>query len=296
MEGGGECNGGGEKNPSVLNRILLKYRPIAPKPFTGGTALDKLPKRTKRKYVRTVRKYKEDENGKGQMTDEERVETLQLLPQIIEQSGSDLSNHGGGSSCEVDAMIVEDNNHWLSLSGAGDPTAAVGKKQVAVDSVSDPSAVMDRMGGVESWVTVECVRGTCMMAPSSSQGFGFGLSGVSADEERMRRLERDACPGFISDGWNRVQWLNGAFRRMVMMTRQQQPLPEVTVWLWMNEELPHTTNSAFTCQVKLKYTVLESQKKEKNYYSQSVPCDLWRMDGGGFAWRLDVKAALTLGG
>lgn len=285
MEAGKDVDGS-----SVLNRLLLKYRPIAPKPFTGGITSDKLPKRTKRKYVRSVRKCSEEESkGKEETAGEQqRVETLELLPQMIDDSGSsgtDRSKHGGGSSCEVDARVVGDGGHWLSLSLSG--AAAMGKQEV--ESVSDPSAVMDRVGGVESWVTVECVSGTCMTAPSSAQGFGL--------EERMRRLENDTCPGFISDCWNRVQWLNGAFRRMVMMTRQQQLLPEVTVWLWMNEELPYTANNtAFTCQVKLKYTVAESRNNNKSYYSQLVPCDMWRIDGGGFAWRLDVKSALTLGG
>ena len=107
----------------------------------------------------------------------------------------------------------------------------------------------------------------------------------------MRSLEVDSCPGFVSDGWNRVMWLNGAFKRMVTMTWQ----PEIAVWLAMNEELPYT-HSAFTCQVKLRYTTVgdKDNSKENYCYSQIVPCDLWRMDGGGFAWRLDVKAALTL--
>ncbi|KAK7858074.1 hypothetical protein CFP56_014543 [Quercus suber] len=33
----------------------------------------------------------------------------------------------------------------------------------------------------------------------------------------------------------------------------------------------------------------------KERSSITLPCDVWRMDGGGFAWRLDVKAALSLG-
>ncbi|XP_050366718.1 uncharacterized protein LOC126785147 [Argentina anserina] len=290
--GGREGNGGGSEGFSVLNRLMVKYRPIMPKPLYGGsTPLSTLPKRTKRRYVRTERIYREEQRGKQETsTDEQRVETLQLLPHLVEESGSgssgiDRSKHSGGSSnFEVDS-VVEDYSHWLSLGGGGDPKAAVGKR------VPDPPVVMEQMGGVESWVTVECVRGSCIKAPSSSQGFEF--PGVRVDEEIMMRLKKDECPGFISDGWNRVRWLNGAFRTMVKMTRLQ-PL---TVLLWMNEELPHTTNSAFTCQVRLKYTVVEDQKKDKRYYySGLVPCDLWRMNGGGFAWRLDVKAALTLGG
>ncbi|KAK9925470.1 hypothetical protein M0R45_033794 [Rubus argutus] len=295
MEGGEgwrmmRCAGGAE-DKSVLNRTMLRFRPIAPKPVTGGSGSGESPTgmlhnvfgsrgRSKRKYVRVRKNNRQEENGKGSPNDNynnnnnsKGVVTLQLLPEIDKSSNNDHSKDGG-SSFEINP-VVSHSHQWLSLSTIGRNNYMRG------DEVSDPTAVM---GGVKSWVSVECVRGTCMKAP---QGFVFS----STDEERMRRrLEGDTCPGFVSDGWNRVTWVNGAFRRMVMRTGQQQ-LPEIAVWLVMNEELPYT-HSAFTCQVKLKYTV---GKKEKYYYSQMVPCDLWRIDGGGFAWRLDVKAALTLG-
>lgn len=281
------CAGGAEEK-SVLNRTTLRFRPIAPKPVTGGSGSGESPTgmnnvlgsrgRSKRKYVRVRKNNRQEENGKDSLNDDynnnnnKGVVTLQLLPENDKSSENDHSKDGGSSYENNPA--VSHSQQWLSLSKIGRDNYMRG------DEMSDPTAVM---GGVESWVSVECVRGTCMKA---AQGFGV----TSTDEERLRSLEGDTCPGFVSDGWNRVLWVNGAFRRMVMMTRQQQ-LPEFTVWLVMNEELPYT-HSTFTCQVKLKYAV---GKKENYYYSQMVPCDLWRMDGGGFAWRLDVKAALTLG-
>ncbi|PRQ54180.1 hypothetical protein RchiOBHm_Chr2g0174661 [Rosa chinensis] len=293
MEGGGEGWRrmiSGAEDKYVLNQIMLRFRPIAPKPVTGGSDSGEPPTgrsnalasrgRTKRKYVRVRKNVNGEEESGRERVDSKRVVTLQLLPEI-EKSGDYSSDQStdGGSSCEFDSSIGT-NHQWLSLSKIGR------ENYMRADSAADPAALMDQMGGVESWVTVECVTGTCMKAPPP-QGLGI----ITTDEERMRSLDVDTCPGFVSDGWNRVWWLNGAFRRMVMMAWQQQ-LPEIAVWLAMNEELPYT-HSAFTCQVKLRYTV-GNKEKEKYYHSQMVPCDLWRMDGGGFAWRLDVKAALTL--
>lgn len=66
---------------------------------------------------------------------------------------------------------------------------------------------------------------------------------------------------------------------------------EVKVWLVTKEKLvPYMYSSAFTCWVRLQYAW-----KEEKFSSQMVPCDVWRMDCGGFAWRLDVEAALGLG-
>ncbi|XP_050380747.1 uncharacterized protein LOC126797987 [Argentina anserina] len=278
---------GGAQEKSVLTQIMLRFRPIAPKPVASGSGSGEQPAGeskvrglrgiNKRKYVR-VRKDKE--NGK-EREERKRVVTLQLLPEI--EKSSDGGNHLTelGSSCrEIDSTIEENYSQWLSLSKIGREN-----NMGADDSAVDQTAVVERMGRVESWVTVECVTGTCRKV-QPPQGFGI----ISTDEERMRSLEVDSCPGFISDSWNKVRWLNGPFRRMVAMTWQ---VPEVAVWLAMNEELPGT-HSAFTCQVKLSFTAGNNEKEKYCSYSQMVPCDLWRMDGGGFAWRLDVRAALTL--
>ena len=128
----------------------------------------------------------------------------------------------------------------------------------------------------ESWVTVEYVTGTCM------DGVGFG----STDVERLRNLDGDTCPGFVSDGMNRVRWVNGAFKRMVR--QQGQESWEIRIWLVIKDRLPYSY-STFSCHVKLQYWW------GRDKYTQMLPCDVCRMDGGGFAWRLDVGAALTLG-
>ena len=108
----------------------------------------------------------------------------------------------------------------------------------------------------------------------------------SGDKERRMSLERDTCPGFLSDGYGRVVWMNGAYRSMV---GQEKETDEVTVCLVVKETASVAAVAlvypAFTCRVRVQYTC----------GSLTLPCDVWRMEGGGFAWRLDVKAALCLG-
>lgn len=121
-----------------------------------------------------------------------------------------------------------------------------------------------------SVVTVECVTETWQ-----EEVEGLGLGGNNKDEERKVKLEEDTCPGFISDGYGRVTWTNGVFREI---------LGEGGVWLVMKVNVPYWYGG-FTCRVRVQYAC----GKER-----TVPCDVWRMDSGGFAWRLDVKAALSL--
>ncbi|RZC76695.1 hypothetical protein C5167_000794 [Papaver somniferum] len=141
---------------------------------------------------------------------------------------------------------------------------------------------------VGSCVTVKCITETF-----GDQEIGLGFLGRT-DEEKKINLEKDACPGFISDSLNRVRWTNEAYRKLVNQDGfgyGGEQRPEM-VWLVTkdNESLPSRCEG-FVCRVRLQYTC----KKER--HSLIVPCDVWKMNdsGGGFAWRLDVKAALSLG-
>lgn len=275
---------GGVQDKTIMNRIMLRFRPIAPKPAAGGPLHGGSPglkenvivsQRTKRKYVRVRRstinrgfnKTREKPSVAGEDLKDRSAVTLQLLPEIriVEQK---LASNGGSWCSKLNKQDGEDGNPLirLNLNLMSDN-----------DGPLDQTGVMSqRMKTVEMWVTVEYVRETCMDAR------GLGCT----DMERLKNLEVDTCPGFVSDGLNRVVWVNGAFRKMVRLEEEEEAAPEMEVRLLVRERLAYR---ALTCQVKVQYTWW----KEK--YSQRVPCDAWRMDGGGFAWRLDVKAALSLG-
>lgn len=294
-----------------MNRVLLRFRPIAPKPAAGGSGSDGSSMdsknaffakgRTKRKYVRVrknnssssnssgykrERKIGEEEKKEGSLELEKRVVTLQLLPEKSERNESPES----GSWCNFNDEENGDPPElpmWLNKFDDN--------KGVTASVSSDEK---DHTAAVESWVTVESVTDTCM---------GVGQLG-STDEERMRNLEEDTCPGFVSDGLDRVMWVNRAFKRMLVRKEQNDRQSAeinnnnnnkmIMVWLVGKEKLklklPYLDEAeAFTCQVKLQHTC--GTEKKDNKCSQIVPCDVWRMDGGGFAWRLDVEAALSLG-
>uniref|UniRef100_A0A803QL80 DUF7950 domain-containing protein n=1 Tax=Cannabis sativa TaxID=3483 RepID=A0A803QL80_CANSA len=209
---------GGAHDKSVMNRIMLRFRPIAPKPSGSGS------------------------DGTGLGSDHNNNKKIDL-------NRSDLISNNNSSSYFVENH--EDLPMW--------------KRSDQSYGESDRSRGTNGLV-VHTWVTVECVTGTCMV--DDNRDFGSSYSGTDMESVK-RNLEKDTCPGFISDGSNSVLWVNAAFKRMVV-----------------REEGENNNNDGLLPEIRV---VL-------NKYSRViVPCDLWRMDGGGFAWRLDVEAALTLG-
>ncbi|PIA51336.1 hypothetical protein AQUCO_01100277v1 [Aquilegia coerulea] len=299
---GGECciaryAGSGavydSNNANKIDRIMLKFRPIAPKPVSsgsgsGGSSPDKneaylRTSRVKRKYVRDQNKRcgsggnsrrrkrrvvseetKEDDN---QVNNDQTVVTLPLLPEKPDKKDTTSP----ASSLDLDPTVTWpllpvwlNSNHRM-------------QRALTDLNVLTPQPVRP----VGSCVIVEGVTDTCT-------GEGEMLLGFT-DVEKKMNLEKDTCPAFISDGLNRVNWTNQAYRKMVNQDfHRDETRPEI-VWLVMKEKIPAGTYKAFACKVRLQYTC----KKEKN--TLMVPSDVWKMEGGGFAWRLDVKAALSLG-
>lgn len=253
---------------SISNSLMLRYRPIAPKPATVGPEINikASNKRVKRKYVRRKIKGLSDEKiGRGGLDlDKTTAVTLQLLPEAEEADSSvgEPRDQDPSTWLSINNAVNDDDNMTdLRFSGCG----------------SDRMAVAPPMTAVESWVTVQSVTETC------TEEIGLG----STDSERVKNLGMDTSPGFISDGYNnRVEWINEAFKRMVMNGESSPSPPAIVVWLVTKENFCFPT---FTCMVRVQYTC----GNEK--WSRTVPCDTWRMDCGSFAWRLDVKAALSLG-
>lgn len=259
MESSGGCciarYAGGSYDMSKLDRIMLKFRPIAPKPAAGGSISEKSNDvsvrsvRGKRKYVRNSNKQRCNKKPK----EEKKKVTLPLLPETPDRKA------------EPTAKKQPKVPIWLNLC----------KNEASINLNRQMYGVPDQRS-VGSCMTVECVTDSWVDA---------GMSLGRTDEERRRNLVKDTCPAMISDGLNRVTWTNEAYKRMV---GQREGVDEgMMVWLVMKDRVP-VSYPAFTCRVRVQYTC----GKEKS--SLTVPCDVWRMDGGGFAWRLDIKAALSL--
>nr|VDD26268.1 unnamed protein product [Brassica oleracea] len=258
-----------------LDTLMLRYRPIAPKPTTGQPcdAGDNnknsynLSKRTKQKYVRVSKNNSTTCRGKtrSDLSDDREptgVVTLQLMPEK-----SDLTSDCTPSDPMVKTITGEETretNTWTMFNGG--VTAEVET-------------------WVETRVTVESVTGVC---DGSSSFHGVKCT----DVEMVDNLSKDTCPAFVSDASNRVVWVNEAYRRNVSGEDPSSlsSLPDVMVWLVMEESTMamYCNYRAFTCRVRMQYTWQEAN------YTKTVPCDVWKMEFGGFAWRLDTTAALTL--
>lgn len=268
---------------SKVQRIMLRFRPIAPKPTAGSSnsgsssseSSDAFPKggRPKRKYVRDGSANNSKRcNRKRKLSPDQNdpVVTLPLLPETPDPKNPRATD----PTVPAPKDLLSDGNvpMWLNFENI-----APGKADPPVPFWY-PDQSPTRAAG--SCVTVECVTETWV------EGDGLG----STDEERTEKLSRDTCPAFISDGYGRVTWTNGAYRSMV----GQSGGSKQGVWLAIREKVGMAVRRAvagypsFTCRVRMEYTC--GKKKS----SLTVPCDVWRMDNGGFAWRLDVKAALSL--
>lgn len=325
MDGRGGCciaryaYGGGSYDMSKVDRIMLRFRPIAPKPASarstatlvsgGGSSpemSDVSPRsgRGKRKYNNTsngnnIKKCSSGggSNRKRKVLGEENkvaVDSVVTLPLMPEAPGrKDFPAKELRSEVRSDSLMpkqVQSTPAWLSFGGDGNDHAG-GHHQTAGFGVSaDPTAVMPRgMNIVGSCVILECLTDTWVDLGSLGR----------TDKEKRVNLEKDTSPGFISDGYGRVTWTNEAYRKMVGQGEGVDH--EVLVWLAIKEKVPVTVTlagrQAFTCRVRVryqKYNTFEVDGKEKCSII-TAPCDVWRMDTGGFAWRLDVKAALCLG-
>ncbi|KAL5728277.1 hypothetical protein ACHQM5_001384 [Ranunculus cassubicifolius] len=223
---------GTETKSSKFDQIMVRFRPIAPKPATGAPKEVVVTKRQKRRYVKKKRVVSEEENiiassdPHSNDVGEEEVVTLSLLPQTpFNQTSSHL-----------DLTPIHESDRMVQI-----------RQQPSTTSL-------------DSVVIMECVE-------------GLGST-------EMIDLEKDTCPGFISDAYDRVWWINTAYRTMV---------GSEMVRVVMKDRFPVTWGSAFVCRVRLLYTLREMKK------SMIVPCDVWKINGGDFAWRLDVQAALSLG-
>lgn len=99
------------------------------------------------------------------------------------------------------------------------------------------------------------------------------------------------CIGLCGEG-GMDEWC--AYRSMV----GEQEERETMVWLVTKERavgvMSNYDTAAFSCRVRVQYSGCGGSSAG-DWSSLTLPCDVWRMESGGFAWRLDVEAALCLG-
>ncbi|KAJ8458424.1 hypothetical protein OPV22_031350 [Ensete ventricosum] len=255
---------------------MIRFRPIAPKPAAGSPSTVAAPveaaaaaRRPKRKGSagpacgKSGRKPRKAEANPSPSSS--TMVTLSLIPETPERKG--------------------------------DPETAPKRFPSPPSAVVVPH-VVPPVGATGSWVTVECVTDAWREGEVAWRGNEAVAAALAADE----------CPGFMSDEWDRVTWINEAYRRMAVGTAQhcsslegggaEEKEEDVRVGLVTQGLLPAAERCrAFTCWVRVRYASRLRRTKgppSPSSSSLAAPCDVWRLDGGVCAWRLDVKAALSL--
>ncbi|KAM0860612.1 hypothetical protein ACQ4PT_046431 [Festuca glaucescens] len=248
MERKGGCclapRSGAEGQAWQMGNIMLKFRPIAPKPAAMAPAPAAGAGRGKRK-----RKAAAAAGGAGRRGRKPRKANK---PLPSPSSSSSSSSSGTTSSTPPPPAT---HMHASSLDKAADLAPA-------------HVAALHALRPVPSCVTVEDVTATWRdgEAPPAPACGG-----------------EDEAPAFVSDRWGRVTWMNLAFSRavsasdagLVLAARDGAAVP---AW---------GACAGFTCRVRVTYA-------SPRPGSLVAPCDVWRIGDGGYLWRLDLQATLTL--
>jgi len=170
---------------------------------------------------------------------------------------------------------VEEKPAVAAATGEPAPVASMAPAPAAGAQPVPPRPVLRPAAAASSWVTVEEVTATWRdgeEAPSSA----------AAD-----------APAFVSDQWGRVTWTNAAFARAVSADGDEEARA-----VGLAGALPAWgTCAGFTCRVRVVRHASSATPRRGGGSSVVAPCDVGRLDAGGcYLWRLDLQAALTLGG
>ncbi|XP_019198386.1 PREDICTED: uncharacterized protein LOC109192268 [Ipomoea nil] len=325
MDGRGGCciarytGGGAAYDTSKVGRIMLRFRPIAPKPAADGSVsgassvaeskeVRTTAARRKRRYVRDSESTGKTASGVNPNRRPCKKRKAAAAPVTEEENESNGKTESGGSSSvssverepvitlpllpekperkECPATAARESKKqepkdpvWLSFGNQlQQPRDSHVPRHVPYGG--GPANVPPATRVVGSWVQVEGITGTWI-----DHGNCLGRT----DQDKIMNLDRDTCPGFISDAQNRVRWANAAYRNL-LGHRATENGGEAAVFVAMGDgvRLPPPSPAAFTCRVR----VVTPAGKEKS--SRVLLCDVWRMSGGGHAWRLDTEAALSL--
>ncbi|KAK1295487.1 hypothetical protein QJS10_CPA16g00230 [Acorus calamus] len=248
-----------------IDRIMLRFRPIAPKPSPPPTSAAAA-------SISSVSRPKRRPSAASSETPIRRGRrrrsspSEQTLP-LLKPTPPPPSSPDTPLDPRVMHLPI-----WFST-----PAAIAARSEVVAPTPVRP---------IGSWVTVESV--------SAAADACDGIGGACDAEAAKMVLEGDACPCFVSDRADRVTWTNEAYREMVGGGEGEMRVALVTE----GRVKAATSGGGFTCRVRVRYAAASATAAaagKERVSSVTAPCDVERLREGGLAWRLDVKAALCLG-
>ncbi|XP_062204491.1 uncharacterized protein LOC133906565 [Phragmites australis] len=290
-----------------MGRIMLKFRPIAPKPAAVAPAPTQTPTpaaaagagRGKRKAVGRGGGRRGRKPKKAATVAPVTAAPAAVGQEVRDRKDSEKEKSLSSRSSSLSGITSVDSSPppptpqpQLPATLPLMPVSPVVKKVAAASEQQAPVvalAPVHTVGGqvvpsraphpaaALSWVTVEAVSSTWRdgEAPSAATA---ACAPCGGDDDAL---------AFISDQWGRVTWMNAAFARAVSADDGDEAGAGLAgafpAW---------GTCAGFTCRVRV-----IRHAGPRCGGSVVAPCDVWRLDAGGcYLWRLDMQAALTLGG
>lgn len=268
-----------------MGRAMLKFRPIAPKPAAmAPPPMPAVPAGKGKRKAAAGGAGRRGRKPKKSATVAVPAPTTQKLDYVQDKPLSSPSSSSSGMT-SVDSSPPPPLPATLPLMpallaeegfGGAAPVANLAPAHVA-RLVLPPHALRQLV----SSVTVEDVTGIWR---DGEAPYAAACGG-------------DEAPTFVSDQCGRVTWTNVAFNRAVSGREDADAAmalsaaaSEVRVVLAAKDGAPVPawgSCAGFTCRVRVPYACPRRG-------SLVAPCDVWRLDAGGYLWRLDLQATLSL--
>ncbi|GJN13456.1 hypothetical protein PR202_gb00163 [Eleusine coracana subsp. coracana] len=258
-----------------MGRIMLKFRPIAPKPAAMAPAPSPAPVTAPTTAGRGKRKAAPGGGGSRRGRKSKKAATVSTAPVVVatktvagEKEEKEKSSSSRSSSSS--AMTSVDSSPPPSQPQQQQPATTTLPLMPVEDTKPEAPAaalVTRAQPPPASWVTVE------------------NVTSMWRDGEAPTAAPcRDDAPAFVSDRWGRVTWANAGFTRALSPDEASVALAgALPAW---------GTCAGFTCRVRVRHGPSGQQRRA----GVVAPCDVWRLDADGcYLWRLDLQAALTLG-
>ncbi|KAL5205765.1 hypothetical protein ABZP36_033974 [Zizania latifolia] len=287
-----------------MGKIMLKFRPIAPKPASMALAPTLAPVTTvgagrgKRKAGnasgrRRGRKPKKATTSAAAANAQApAAETVPKVGDCKEREREKEKSLSSPSSSSSEMTSVDSSPPSPPSATATLPLFCVPpvEKVQVVLAAEQPPPVAPSAGGAVQAVATPRARLSAAAVVSVEDVTSVWRDGESPYFAARAGAGDDDAPAFVSDQWGRVTWKNAAFHRAV--APETAAPDQVRVALAAKgaaAALPAWgTCAGFTCRVRVQHAC---QRRG----SLVAPCDVWRLDaGGGYLWRLDLQAALSL--
>ncbi|KAG8051020.1 hypothetical protein GUJ93_ZPchr0009g1789 [Zizania palustris] len=287
-----------------MGKIMLRFRPIAPKPASMALAPTLAPVTTlcagrgKRKAGNASgrkRGRKPKEAATSAAAANAQAPAAETVPKVGDSKEREREKEKSllsPSSSSSEMTSVDSSPPSLPSATATMPlfcVPPVGKVQVVPAAEQPPPVALSAGGAVQAVTTPRALLSAAAVV-TVEDVTSIWRDGESPYFAASAGAGDDDAPAFVSDQWGRVTWKNAAFH----CAAAPEPAAPHQVQVALAAKgaaaaLPAWgTCAGFTCRVRV-------QHARPRHGSLVAPCDVWCLHaGGGYLWRLDLQAALSL--